>query len=219
MKTYRQSGCRPADTVHTRSKTTRFRKGPREEIIEVEIDRVRRRGVNSVVNRFLNSQFPYSYADHLHRDHIASSQSLSSSYRTTMARKSKDPRKPSQAFLKETGQLPSSTFTAPVEVKADPVPTTPAVSAPSIPTAKKDKGKGKEKASDNADLLRKEIEALGGDEEDWRMLKDMSDEEDVIEDVPASNGIEKKKKDKKGKGKEVELSSADAVSCFSRISR
>lgn len=110
-----------------------------------------------------------------------------------MARKSKDPKKPSQGFLKATGQTTSTSTSIPLFAATSPAKP----SLPPVPgSSSKSNGKGKEKATSNDnDVLRKEIEALGGDEEDWEMLKDVSsDEEEIL--------VENLKRDKgKGKGK------------------
>lgn len=71
-----------------------------------------------------------------------------------MGRKSKDPRKPSQAYLAATGQSKQSQDQA----------ASPAVAQGS---------------SEQEDVLRREIKALGGDDEDWEMLKNLSDGEEV----------------------------------------
>jgi hypothetical protein len=112
-----------------------------------------------------------------------------------MARKSKDPRKPSQAFLAATNQLPK------------PSTTTPSAS-PAVVTTPAKKGKSTKPLTEQDELLRNEIKALGGDEEDWEMLRDLSDDESEIEgDTVAVKA--------KGKGKEV---SSDEVGPISLIS-
>lgn len=117
-----------------------------------------------------------------------------------MARKSKDPKKPSQAFLKATGQSPSTSTST-----STSVPAPPPTKAASPPPAPSSKSKGKAKATDiDNDILRQEIEALGGDEEDWEMLKDVSsDEEEIL--------VENLKRDK-GKGKSSDGGVVDEVS-------
>jgi len=124
-----------------------------------------------------------------------------------MARKSKDPRKPSQAYLAATGQLkPVTTETE--ESPATPVktqPTTPssssikpAAGAKSTPVKKAvvaPTTQSKSKSTENEDVLRREIKALGGDDEDWEMLKDLSDSEGEEPQVE----VEKTKKTAKDK--------------------
>lgn len=72
-----------------------------------------------------------------------------------MARKSKDPRKPSQAFLRETGQATSNDDGAAAKTAAAAVPAKP----------------------DDGDVLRRAIKELGGDDSDYELLKGLSDDE------------------------------------------
>jgi ribosome biogenesis protein MAK21 len=125
-----------------------------------------------------------------------------------MARKSKDPRKPSQAYLAATGQL------KPVTTETDASPATPVKTQPTTPSSststKPAAGakstpvkkaviapttKSKSKSTENEDVLRREIKALGGDDEDWEMLKDLSDSEGEEPQVE----VEKTKKTAKDK--------------------
>lgn len=94
-----------------------------------------------------------------------------------MARKTKDPRKPSQAFLRETGQ-------ATTNANGDAA-TTETVEAPAT--------------SEEAEILRRAIKELGGDDSDYELLKGLSDddEEEVVEAKP------KAKKNQKGQVDEV----------------
>lgn len=95
-----------------------------------------------------------------------------------MARKSKDPKKPSQTFLRETGQATSNEN---VDAAA-----TEAVAAPAT--------------SEEAEILRRAIKDLGGDDSDYELLKGLSDDEQeevVLEAKP------KAKKNQKGQVDEV----------------
>jgi hypothetical protein len=94
-----------------------------------------------------------------------------------MARKSKDPRKPSQAFLRETGQATSNAN--------EDAATTEPVEAPAT--------------SEEAEILRRAIKDLGGDDSDYELLKGLSsdEEEEVVEAKP------KAKKNQKGQVDEV----------------
>ncbi|GHJ86839.1 hypothetical protein NliqN6_3241 [Naganishia liquefaciens] len=73
-----------------------------------------------------------------------------------MARKSKDPRKPSQAFLRETGQATLNDNGAAAKTQAPAVPAN----------------------SDEGDILRRAIRELGGDNSDYELIKDLSDDEE-----------------------------------------
>jgi hypothetical protein len=95
-----------------------------------------------------------------------------------MARKSKDPKKPSQAFLRAIGQ------SAPTENDSTP-----------IVDAVVD-----EPTSAEAILLRKAIKDLGGDDEDFELLKGLSDEEEEVEEEKP-----KAKKSQKGQVDEVSI--------------
>jgi hypothetical protein len=96
-----------------------------------------------------------------------------------MARKSKDPRKPSQTFLRATGQ---------------PIPTEHKIT-PTVDAAADDA------TNTEADLLRRAIKELGGDDEDFELLKGLSDDEEEEE---------------KPKAKKAEKGQVDEVSTFSR---
>ena len=120
-----------------------------------------------------------------------------------MARKSKDPRKPSQAYLAATGQLKPATEElppppTPAKAVAPPV-TTPAKSTP-VKKPSKSKPVVPVQSNEDDDLLRREIKALGGDDEDWEMLKDLSDSEEEAEVDRPSKAI---------KGKTSTLSSVE----------
>jgi hypothetical protein len=108
-----------------------------------------------------------------------------------MARKSKDPRKPSQAYLAATGQL------KPTEASASTAEPSTMVGnniAPLRPTGK-DSSQQVDGLNKDQDLLRQEIRALGGNDEDWEMLKDLSDSEEEFD----GNVI----KNTKGKAREI----------------
>lgn len=91
-----------------------------------------------------------------------------------MARKSKDPRKPSQKFLQETGQAAQKTDTDETAVAAG----------------------RKVSADPEAELLRRAIKELGGDDEDFELLQGLSDDE--TDDIRP-----KAKKAEKGQTNEV----------------
>lgn len=76
-----------------------------------------------------------------------------------MARKSKDPRKPSQAFLRATGQAASND-------NANEPKTDAAVD---------------DALTSEADILRRVIKELGGDDDDFELLKGLSDDEEEEE--------------------------------------
>lgn len=85
-----------------------------------------------------------------------------------MARKSKDPTKPSKTYL----------AAHPSEAR----PSVPASSKPAS-TQPQPKGKGKGKAiggSSSADALRQAIRDLGGDEEDYELVKGIESEDEVV---------------------------------------
>lgn len=126
-----------------------------------------------------------------------------------MARKSKDPRKPSQAYLAATGQLKPATDVEPATPsKTVDVPvaaTTPSKATPLKSTPVK-KPAASKKPSEEDDVLRREIKALGGDDEDWELLKDLSDSEEEVEaETPK----------KAGKTKSSTISAATEVSSSS----
>ena len=91
-----------------------------------------------------------------------------------------------------TGQL------KPVEDSAsatEPSPTASTIIAPAKPIGKASSKQTGGPAKDE-DILRREIKALGGDEEDWEMLKDLSDSDEE----PDSNVATKSTK---GKAREL----------------
>ncbi|KAJ9098475.1 hypothetical protein QFC19_006342 [Naganishia cerealis] len=93
-----------------------------------------------------------------------------------MARKSKDPRKPSQKFLQETGQAaPKSDANGLATAPVDEVPPNP-----------------------DAEVLRRAIKELGGDDSDFELLQGLSDDD--------SNDVQPKvKKAQKGQTDEAKL--------------
>jgi len=101
-----------------------------------------------------------------------------------MARKSKDPRKPSQAYLAATGQLKPVQDPAPAAEPSSTVPNSvPSAKPTGSISSKLSEGSGK-----GEDVLRREIKALGGDEEDWEMLKDLSDSDEKPDSNVATKG-------------------------------